>query len=74
MLIESLAHGLAALNFSADQAMLDEQEEDGSAAKKKTTAGQSALLIASSASEPAPASSSNSIALWGTLAVSMVAG
>ena len=67
MLIESLFNGLTALNFAADQAMLDE-DDDEKAQTSSTPPIAGALMMAGDGGH---SSSSNSAALWGTMAISL---
>jgi len=73
MLLESLHNGMVALNFAADQAMLDEQPE-GDEKRRTPPAPTAALLTASGAPEGAVGGGKQSAAIWFTLAIAIVAG
>jgi len=73
VLIESLHNGMVALNFAADQAMLDEEDPDGTETKPSAAPGSSALLLGASG-DAGVSSGKQSAAIWLTLAFAMVIG
>lgn len=69
VLLEALHNGITALNFAADQAMLDEESEQN----KKSSLSQTTLLVASPGGAGGTVEqSSGNLALWGTLGLSFV--
>lgn len=69
VLLESVTNGIGALNFAADQAMLDEETPK---AAGETTAVVPPVLLDTTTGGPTGAS--QGAAFWGTLAVSLVLG
>lgn len=74
MLIESMYNGLTALNFAADQAMLDEDDNDQSNHADAQDAQQNSNNAQDLSSEKTERSAGEKAALWGTMSVSLLLG
>lgn len=73
MLIESMYNGLTALNFAADQAMLDENEAEQSKAKAQEGEENPDIDLPLEGKK-ASSSTGEKAALWGTMAISLLLG